>query len=292
MRITHLLGLLPSKLGLLGINARNVELIYTNNERKFFPNVDNKLRCKELLSAHGIPVPQTYHAVTGLESLRVWQKALEGVHSFVIKPNRGYGGSGILLVERKGELFQSGSTTLDVEDITFHVQQIFNGAFSRDNVSDTAYFEERIINHPGVDAFIADGVEGVTDVRIIFKGNRPLMAMMRVPTRESDGKANLHQGGLGVGIDLETGLSLNGCHYNKVITHHPETGNPLSGIPIPHFFEMIEYGAGISDIIKLGYIGVDFVCDARHGPLVLEVNARPGLNIQIANEEGLKKRLQ
>jgi hypothetical protein len=37
----------------------------------------------------------------------------------------------------------------------------------------------------------------------------------------------------------------------------------------------------------LGYIGVDVVLDANHGPLLLELNARPGLAIQIANFQGL-----
>jgi len=41
----------------------------------------------------------------------------------------------------------------------------------------------------------------------------------------------------------------------------------------------------------LGYLGVDIVLDRTKGPLILELNARPGLNIQIANKIGLKSRL-
>ena len=49
---------------------------------------------------------------------------------------------------------------------------------------------------------------------------------------------------------------------------------------------------GVTTIsFKLGYIGVDFVVDPILGPLILELNARPGLNIQLANREGLLPRL-
>jgi hypothetical protein len=42
----------------------------------------------------------------------------------------------------------------------------------------------------------------------------------------------------------------------------------------------------------LGYIGCDLVLDRKLGPLILELNARPGLAIQIANGAGLSLRLQ
>jgi glutathione synthase/RimK-type ligase-like ATP-grasp enzyme len=41
----------------------------------------------------------------------------------------------------------------------------------------------------------------------------------------------------------------------------------------------------------LGYLGVDMVIDRERGPLLLELNARPGLQIQVANQAGLRSRL-
>jgi hypothetical protein len=46
-----------------------------------------------------------------------------------------------------------------------------------------------------------------------------------------------------------------------------------------------------TDQTGLGYIGADVVLDARRGPMVLELNARPGLAIQLANRAGLMPRL-
>ena len=48
----------------------------------------------------------------------------------------------------------------------------------------------------------------------------------------------------------------------------------------------------LSDVLEMGYIGVDFVIDAEKGPVVLEANARPGLAIQVANRTGIRPRLE
>jgi alpha-L-glutamate ligase-like protein len=282
----------PSTRGVLGINGRNLDLIYTHNSRRFFPNVDDKLLCKRLLDEAGIPTPRTYHVVDSPGSLAAWKEQLAAAPDFVIKPNRGFGGQGIVLVRRVDNQLVSSGEPMSDDDITFHVLQICNGAFSLDNLADIAFFEVTVVNHVGLSDLIADGISGVADVRLIYQKERTVMAMLRLPTRESGGKANLHQGGLGVGIDLETGLTLDGCQRNQVIEIHPENNRPLRGVKVPFFEEMLRHGARVSSVVGLGYIGVDFVCDQSLGPLILEVNARPGLNIQIANQAGLRTRIQ
>ncbi len=292
MALLDIFKKLPSKKGIIGINKRNLDLIYTHNKRTFFPNVDNKLLCKKVLKEHNIPVPKTLYVVDSPRMLKKWKPELASLNHFVIKPNRGFGGNGIKLIKRIDDIFYSSGEEITQDDINFHLQHICNGAFSIDNTSDTAYCEETITNHPELSLFTLDGQEGITDIRIIYQDNFPLMAMLRAPTKESDGKANLHQGGIGIGIDLHSSLTTNGCHKNNFITEHPDNKTVLKGHEIPFFQEMLEYGAKISDIVNLGYIGVDFVCDATQGALVLEVNARPGLNIQLANQDGLGTKIK
>ncbi len=275
----------------MGINARNLDMIYTHNPRRNFPKVDDKILCKSLLAQNGIPTPNTYHVVTGPPSLLAWTERMSAHSEFVIKPNSSYGGLGIILVKKTEDDYETSDGPMTATDINFHIMQILNGAFALDNISDTAFFEQKLSNHPGITAFLPPEIHGVADVRIIYRGESAVMAMLRLPTRESHGKANLHQGGIGVGIDLETGLTIDGCYRNSIIAEHPETGMPLRRKPVPLFADMLQYGRGISDIVGLGYIGVDFVVDADNGPMVLEVNARPGLNIQIANQCGLRRRL-
>jgi hypothetical protein len=54
---------------------------------------------------------------------------------------------------------------------------------------------------------------------------------------------------------------------------------------------MLELAARSYELTGLGYQGIDIVLDRDKGPLLLELNARPGLAIQIANQAGLGPRL-
>lgn len=271
----------------MGINARNLNLVYPNNQRPYFPYVDDKLTCKGLLSENRIPVPETYHIIDNPKALTQWKEKLSPYPAFVIKPNHGFGGNGILLVKQSDSGYLISSEEWGAEDIDFHISQICNGTYSIDHRADKAYAEQMVVSHEDLKALTDPAIGGVADIRIIFMNSSPVMAMLRLPTKLSGGKANLHQGGIGVGIDLETGLTRGGCFKNDPIENNFETGVTLSGWPVPGFGQMLEYGSRISKIVNLGYIGVDFVCDQNSGPMVLEVNARPGLNIQIANRQGI-----
>jgi len=61
---------------------------------------------------------------------------------------------------------------------------------------------------------------------------------------------------------------------------------------VPHWQQVIKLAAQCYDISGLGYLGADVVLDRNYGPMLLELNARPGLAIQIANSMGLLPRLQ
>ena len=128
--------------------------------------------------------------------------------------------------------------------------------------------------------------EGVPDIRIITLLGYPAMAMVRLPTRLSGGKANLHQGAIGVGINIANGITLGGVFHNDAIDYHPDTMKPITDLQVPHWDKILEIAASCYELTGLGYLGVDIVLDKEHGPLMLELNARPGLNIQIANREG------
>jgi alpha-L-glutamate ligase-like protein len=118
------------------------------------------------------------------------------------------------------------------------------------------------------------------------------MAMLRLATHESDGKANLHQGAVGVGLGLDSGRCLNAVQFSEKIHVHPDTGKPLDEIRIDNWREMLVLAARCCDMTGLGYLGTDLVLDSERGPQLLELNARPGLAIQIANGMGLLPRLR
>ena len=133
--------------------------------------------------------------------------------------------------------------------------------------------------------------EGVPDIRVIVFRGVPVMAMMRCATHSSDGKANLHQGAVGVGIDIGTGQSICAVQHNRIVSQHPDTGISFNQLKIPHWQQVLELAASCASMTGLDYLGADIVLDKQAGVMLLELNARPGLAIQVANQAGLRHRL-
>jgi len=275
--------------GVLGINGRNALYTLVFNPRRLYPLVDDKLRTKRLAQSAGICVPELYGVVEIERQVRDLPRQLGELEDFVIKPANGSGGDGILVIlgRTKGLYRKANGQLLDQSQVRHHVSNILSGMFSLGGHPDQALIEYRVRFDP---VFEAISYQGVPDVRIIVFQGIPVMSMVRLPTRMSDGKANLHQGAIGAGIDLECGRTLTAVWRNDIVDEHPDTGNPVTGVEIPHWDRLLELAARCHDLTGLGYVGVDLVLDQKLGPLVLELNARPGLNIQIANRAGLLRR--
>ena len=190
---------------------------------------------------------------------------------------------------RAGSYLRAGGREIELEEIRYHVAGIISGLYALGGHRDEALVEERLAVHP---ALAAIAVEGVPDVRVIVYRGVPVMAMIRLPTRASGGRANLHQGAIGAGIDLATGRTVRAVLRNRPIRTHVDSGRPVVGVPIPAFDGVLEVATRAADETELGYVGADVVVDERRGPLVLELNARPGLAIQVANGAGLLPRLR
>lgn len=283
-------GLPFPKAGLLGMNRRNAEYILERNPRKYYPLVDDKLKTKQLLERHGLPVPPLYFEINYEFELKMLRE-IRHLREFVIKPVRGAAGRGILvIVGRQGHLWKKANgKLLSIDDIEYHLTNILAGLYSLGGTDDQAFIEYFVRSHP---AFRHLAGQGVPDIRIVLYRGVPVMSMLRLPTQQSDGKANLHQGAAGAGIDMSKGVTLGAVHKNRLIDMHPDSGLPVAGLHIPFWDTIVETSVKISEIFKLGYMGVDFVIDSLLGPLILELNARPGLNIQLANRTGLLPRLK
>ena len=61
---------------------------------------------------------------------------------------------------------------------------------------------------------------------------------------------------------------------------------------IPYWAEMLDVSRRTSELFPLDYLGVDIILDRAKGPMVMEINVRPGLAIQLANQKGLKQTLK
>jgi alpha-L-glutamate ligase-like protein len=276
-------------LGIMGINRRNAEFTLAHNPRRYYPLVDDKLRTKELAVAAGIPVPELYGVVQSEYQVRYLPLWLKDREDFVIKPAHGSGGEGILVIAGRAHAnFRTvAGLLMTPEELNHHVFNILGGLYSLGGQTDAALMEYRVRFDPVFDHIC---YQGVPDIRIIIFLGVPVMAMLRLPTRASGGKANLHQGAIGVGIDLATGATLKGVSRQGIVSEHPDTGNSIRGLVIPHWETLLTIAARACELTGLGYLGVDLVLDQDLGPLLLELNARPGLAIQIANAAGLIQR--
>jgi alpha-L-glutamate ligase-like protein len=279
------------ELGILGMNRRNAACILDHNPRARFPIVDDKLRLHRLCRQIGVPTPDVYVEVSSYALLRRLPVLLAERSDFVIKPNRGSAGRGVLVVtgrDGKGYRRHNGEH-LSLDALRQHLSDILSGMYSLGGQPDTAIVQQRIRLHP---AFEAISYKGIPDVRVVLYRNEPAMAMLRLPTKESGGRANLHQGGIGTGVDLESGVTHHAVQRNRFVESHPDTGRPVVGMTVPYWSEVLRLSRRVAEAVGLGYLGVDVVVDAEQGPLLLEGNARPGLAIQIANGRGLIPRLE
>lgn len=272
--------------GALGVNRRQATYTLRLNRREMVRQVDDKARTKAICQANGIPVPETYALFERPREARSFPEALGGRTEFVIKPARGAGGRGALVITgMEGGLFRTArGDLLSVEDVRTRLWEILSGGMSRGEWPDRAIVEKRLRRHPAFDSLCRCGAP---DVRVLVWRGAPVMAMLRLPTRQSGGRSNLHQGGVGVGVDMATGVTRGGVRRGRSVERAPDTAARIEGVQLPDWPETLDMAARLARALEMGYVGVDIVPDADQGPVVLEANAHPGLGIQIANMEGI-----
>lgn len=287
----------------LGVNRRNQEYVRPFNLPSSKRIADNKLLTKRIISAVGIGTPSLYKVIRTKKQLQFldWESLPK---SFVIKPNQGTGGNGILVFfgKRKGKLewIRPNGTYMNKKDLILHMENILEGRYSMGNRADIVLIEERVKNDNSIKPYT---YRGVPDVRVIVFNRVPIMAMLRLPTKRSNGTANLHSGAICCGIDIASGITMTGMYLkpNPIIedtynftdyTLDLERNVPITGIQIPYWNKILEISIKCQEVSGLGYLGVDIALDREKGPVIFEINARPGLGIQVANQEGLRERLK
>lgn len=276
---------------ILGMNARNFLYIRRYNPLAAKRIADDKLELKNILLENQIKTPQIFGKFLDRESIRLFDWTSLPERGFVIKPARGYAGAGILPIKKwkDGIATTASGEEYNLKQLESHILDILEGAYSLKFLPDVAFIEERIRPHPFFKKLTSFGIP---DIRVITFNNIPVMAMMRLSTEESHGKANLHQGAIGFGIDIRTGITTHAILYDQRIPFIPGTKTKTRGIKIPEWDKVLTLSTKTQSIIGLGYAGIDIVFDGNEGPMVLEVNARPGLSIQNANKSSLRSRLE
>jgi len=286
---------MASREEILTKNARNKIYLRANSIRgRSIAN--SKTWTKKVLSKAGIPVPRLIAVFKNSWDVDnfVWEKI---ENSFVVKPSGSSGGEGVWVIKKKakwaGEWFLVDGTKVGASDLRYHCLDALQGRFSLGGFADKVLVEERIKIHP---KFLRFTRTGTPDIRVIIYNGIPVMAMLRIPTEESKGKANLHQGAIGLGLDLATGITTFGVHHEQMIKRIYDLKRKkwikVNGIKVPEWKKILQTAVECSQAVEgLSFFGADLFLDKAEGPIVVELNARPGLSIQICNKAGLKVRL-
>ena len=282
--------------GILGNNTRVREFILPHNRRQHYPFVDNKIKTSELLDKAYIPTPELYFSISGMGDSKLFHSKIKNHKSFVVKPAKGAMGNGIVIAEevmwdeiKRNTIFKTTRReTMSYAAIMYHISSILSGLYSLSGQPDQVMVQELL----KLDPFFKDIThQGVPDIRVILFYGFPVMAMLRLPTSLSGGRGNLHQGAVGCGVNLKTGKLNFAIQNNRAIYEHPDTKTRIKDLTLPKWEKALNLAAQCAQVADINYLGVDMVLDPEKGPMVLELNARPGLSIQLANQKGLLPRL-
>ncbi|MFQ5492536.1 MAG: sugar-transfer associated ATP-grasp domain-containing protein [Candidatus Dojkabacteria bacterium] len=276
----------------LGLNDRYLKYIRMYNKKGSIAIADDKLLTKQILDKNEIPTPKLISVIEDYEQLRDfdWDSLPK---SFVMKPVAGLEGGGIEIFynrDKNDRWIRADKSRVSVNDLKRACQSILDGRFSLYQMPDRVMFEERIRPHKRFKYYT---YKGTPDIRMIVFNNIPVMAMLRLPTRESKGKANLDKGALGLGIDMAKGATTNAIQGKSgQIELIPGTKLRTSGLKIPWWDRMLRFSIEAQRAANLNFAAIDFLIDREDGPVIVELNARPGLSIQLANAAGLRARLE
>ncbi|MSR67398.1 DUF1704 domain-containing protein [Candidatus Peribacteria bacterium] len=275
--------------GVLGLNARSLLYIKPFNPKKAVAFADDKMKTKAFLSARGIPTAKLFARIDTRRQLNNFDFSTLP-DECVLKPNEGFGGEGIIILKgrKNGEFLEQGKIPITKRRLTEHIEDILDGKFSVTGTQDSAFFEKILVAD---DSFSPFRPAGLPDLRIIVFNLVPVMAMLRIPTAESRGKANVHLGGIGVGIDIAKGITTHAAQHRSMVSELTHGGS-VSGIQIPRWEELLLIASKIQYLTNIGYLAVDLTLDRDMGPVLLEVNARAGLMVQVANLAPLRSRLE
>ena len=284
--------ILENRKKILGMNERQLIYVRRYNKTRAVQIADDKILTKKILNASEIPTPKLLAVISNFKQLEEFDFNVLPA-SFVVKPVKGLEGGGVEIFynrDENGNWIRADKSRVSQEQLKQYIKDILDGRYSLAQQPDQAMFEERVKIHKAFRYYV---YKGTPDVRIIVFNHIPTMSYIRLPTKESEGKANLIKGALGLGIDMATGITTSGIHGKSgEIEYIPGTKLSISGLKIPYWNKILEYAIKVQQVTNLNFAAIDFLIDRDLGPLIVELNARPGLSIQLANKDGLRWRLR
>jgi hypothetical protein len=262
------------------------EPIYYNTLRKTFWSqsilVHDKHLFKCLCQYHGLPVPRNYAILRDnqVNGGRIDLHGLmlkNGLKRVIVKPVFGGGGRGIHLI----------SIEDSEADVVSQLQRLDSkyGNFMQEGY----LIEEMIQQHPELDRI---NPHAINSIRIISILNRDrsvaFLAAMLKTNSTNQPMDNFSQGGIVIGIDLDTGrLKKDGVMQypqGKIFKRHPLTQTEFLNFQLPFWPDLKEIASKAQAVFyHVKSVGWD-IAITPGGPVIIEGNQNWGTNgIQAAN---------
>jgi len=275
---------------ILGQNARNLNFISKYNDDLAKSLADSKIKTKEFLSKKWVKIQESLAVIKNHKELEDFDLNSLPL-PFVVKPNSGYWWKWIIVFEKKDK--ENNFITTDLEKYSLknlqnHISDILDGFYSLSGSRDRAIFERKIILDHSIELLWKFWLP---DIRVIVFNSVPVIAMMRVPTANSKWKANLHMWACWLWVDIWSGKITYITQFRKMIKSIPGIWD-VRWVEIPHWEEILKLAVKVQQVTNIWYIWCDIVLDNNFGPLLLEMNVRPGLEVQVANKIPLLERLK
>lgn len=276
--------------GILGQNARNLKYIWEFNDDLAKKLADSKIKTKEFLANKWVKVSENLAIIKSHDELDNFDMNSLPL-PFVVKPNAWYWWKWIIVFDKKdgaGNFISNDNQIYSPQEFIVHVREILDGFYSLSWSRDKVIFERKLNLDHSIELL---GKYWLPDIRVIVFNSVPVIAMLRVPTANSKWKANLHGWACGLGIDIWTGRITYITQFKKMIKSIPGIWD-VRGIEIPHWEDVLRLAVKVQQVTGVWYVWCDIVLDDTFWPLLLEMNVRPWLEVQVANKVPLLERLK
>ena len=275
---------------ILWMNKRYLKYIKAFNPKKDMKLADSKLKTKKLLQDLDIPSPKLIDVIKNRKQLQNYDFSKFEWEEFVVKPNKWSKWKWILICKMINKnIVKISWQLIDIDTFKKQIADILDGRYSMTMWADIAFIEEKIIPWDDFSIFCE---YGLADIRLITMQLVPVMAMLRYPTKESDGKANIAAGWVWFWIDIASGKITSMYHNRKIyIKEFPEDYKQFQWKQISYWDDILLYSSQIQYFTNIWYLWLDWTI-AQPWPNLIEINAMAGMEIQLVNGEWLENRLK